>query len=62
MCVWGGGSSNRCIIACTHLGNGTGHRTVNMPPLLLNSDLVSYEAVLHSCGTSPVGSRVGTNL
>ena len=39
-------------IACTHLGC----RTVTMvAPLLLTSGPVMCEAVLHSCGTSPVG-------
>ena len=38
-----------------HLGNGIGSKTVTMAaPLLLTSGLVRYEAVLHSCGTSPV--------
>ena len=36
-------------------------RTVTMTAtLLLTSGLVSYEAVLHSCGTSPVGQWVPT--
>ena len=52
-----------------HLGNGTGRRTATMmaplpplPPLLLllTSGLVRDEAVLHSCGTNPVGGRVAT--
>ena len=38
-----------------NLGNSTGHRTVTMAaPLLLTSGPGRYEAVLHSCGTSPV--------
>ena len=49
-------SQNRCIVACAHLGNGTGHRTVTLAaPLLLTSGPVRYEAVLHSCGISLVG-------
>ena len=44
VCVW-----------CAHLGNSTGRRTVTMAaPLLLTSGPVRYEAVLYSCGTSPV--------
>ena len=47
--------SQRCIIACAHLENGTGHRTVAFAALLLlTSDLARYEAVLHTCGTSLV--------
>ena len=54
MCM---GSSYRCIVACVHLGNGTGRRTVTLTtPLLLTSRPVRFEAVLHSCGTIPVGS------
>ena len=50
------GSLHRCIVAYTHLENGTGHRTATMvAPLLLTSGPVRYEAVLQSCGTSPVG-------
>ena len=38
------------------LGNGTGQRTATMmAPLVLTSGPVRYEAVLHSCRTSPVG-------
>ena len=38
-----------CIVACTHLGSGTGHITVTIvAPLLLTSGLMRYEAVLHS--------------
>ena len=45
-----------------HLGNDTGHRTATMmAPLLHTSGPVRYEAVLHSCGTSPVGG-MGTDL
>ena len=52
-----------CIVACAHLGNCTGRRTVTMiAPLLFTSGPVRYEAVLHSCGTSPVGRGVGTDL
>ena len=37
------------IVACTYLGNGTGHRTVTMAaPLLVTSSSVRYEAVLHN--------------
>ena len=44
-----------------HLGNGTVRRTVTMmAPLILTSGLVRYEAVLHSCGTSPGGERLPT--
>ena len=54
------GSLYHCIVACTHLGNSTCPRTVTMvAPLLLNSGLGRYEAVLHSCGTSPVGQGGG---
>ena len=54
------GSLYHCIVACTDLGNSTGHRTVTLAALLLLiSGLVWYEALLHSCGTSPVG---GTDL
>ena len=43
-----------------HLGNGTGHRTATMAaPLALTNGPVSYEAVLHSCGTIPVGGGGG---
>ena len=53
MCM---GSSCNCIVACTHSGNGTGRRTVTfVAPLPLTSGPVRYEAVLHSCVTSPVG-------
>ena len=46
------------IVACAHLENGTGCRTVTMAaPLLLTSGPVSYEAMLRSCGTSSVGER-----
>ena len=48
LCVEG---SHRCIVACIHLGNGTGRRTVTIAaPLLLSSG-----PVLHRGGTSPVG-------
>ena len=51
MCVWGVRT-----VACTHLGNGTGRRTATLvAPLLLIGGIVKYEAVLHSCRTSPVG-------
>ena len=44
-----------------HLGNGSGHRTVTMmAPLLLTSDMMRYEAVLHNCETSAVGGGVPT--
>ena len=37
----------KCV--CTHLGNGTGHRTAIMAaPLLLTSGLAKYKAVLHN--------------
>ena len=43
------GGSHRCIVACTYLGNGTGHRTATMAaPLLLTSGPARYEAVLHN--------------
>ena len=43
------GSSYLCVVACEHVGNGTGHRTVTMMiPLLFTSGLVRYEAALHS--------------
>ena len=45
MCVYG--DLYRCIVACTHLGNSTGHRTVTMAvPLLLTSSPVRYRAEL----------------
>ena len=45
-----------CIVACAHLGNGTGRRTATMSALLLlTSGLVRHETVLHSCVTSPEG-------
>ena len=53
------GSLNRCIVACAHLGNDTVRRTET---LLLTNGPVRYEAVLHSCGTSPVGMEVGTDF
>ena len=50
------GSLYHCIIACGHLGNGTGHRTVTMAAsLLLTNGPARYEAVFHGCGTSPSG-------
>ena len=53
--------SYRCIVACAHLENGTGRRIATMvAPLLLTSGPVKYEALLHSCGTSPVGGEVPT--
>ena len=50
------------LYSCTaHIGNGTGHRTATMTaPLLLTLGSVRYEALLHSCGTSPVRRRVPT--
>ena len=57
------GSLYRCIVACAHLVNGTGCRTVIMvAPLLLISGLDKHEAVLHSCGTKSVAGGVGTGL
>ena len=56
------GSSHCCVVACAHLGDGTGGRTVTLAALLLlTSRPVRYEAVLHSCGTNLVGG-VGTDL
>ena len=50
------GCSNRCIVACAHLGNGTSRRTVTLEaPLLRTNDPVRYEAVLHSCWKSLMG-------
>ena len=41
------GSSPHCIVACAHLGNGTGHRTATLvAPLLLSSGLVRYDTIL----------------
>ena len=59
-CVWGVCVALELLDA--HLGNGTGHRTASLmePLLLLTSGPMRYEAVLHSCGTSPVGGRVPT--
>ena len=53
-----------CIVACTHLGNSTGHKTVALaaPLLLLACGPVRYEAELDRCETSSVGEREGTNL
>ena len=49
------GSLYHCTVAYAHLGNGTGHRTASMAAaLFLTSDPGRYEAVPHSCGTSPV--------
>ena len=54
------GSSYRCIVACAHLGNGQGCRTATMvAPLPVTSGPVRYEAVLQSCGTSPVAGGGG---
>ena len=54
--VWGGRVTLQLLDA--DLGNGTGRRTATiMAPLLFTSGLVRYEAVLHSCGTSPVGAE-----
>ena len=40
----------------TDLGNGTGHRTAILaaPLALVTRSLVRYEALVHSCGTSPM--------
>ena len=55
------GSLYHCIVACTHLGNDTGHRTATLEaPLLLTSGPARYEAMLYSCGTSPGGDRLVT--
>ena len=44
------------------LGKGTGHRTATMmAPLLLTIGPVRYEAMLHSCWSSPVGG-MGTDV
>ena len=52
------GGSNRCIVACAHLRNGTGRRTATLAaPLLLTSGPVRYEAVLHISSTSPGWGR-----
>ena len=59
------GSLYHCIVACAHLGNGTGHRTATLAAvLLLTSGPVRYEAVLHSSGTNNPsgGAGVGTDL
>ena len=43
------GDLHHCIVACAHLGNGTGCRTVTMvAPLLLTSCRAKYEVGLHS--------------
>ena len=53
------GSLYHYMTACTHLGNSMGHRTLTLAAhLLFIIDLVRYEAVLHSCGTSPVAGRL----
>ena len=46
MCM---GSLNHCIVACAHLGNGAGRRTVTMAATLplLTSGPVKYEVGLH---------------
>ena len=53
MYVWG-----VCVALClldAYLGNSTGCRTVTMTaPLLITSGPLRYEAVLHSCETSPI--------
>ena len=42
------GGLYRYIVACAHLGNGTGRRPVTMAaPLLLTSGPAKYEAELH---------------
>ena len=47
-----------CIAAGAHLWNGTGHRTVTfVAPVQLTSCPVRGEAVIHNCGTSPVGGK-----
>ena len=57
------GGSYHCIVACAHLGNGTGHRTATLAaPPLHTSGQVRYEAVLHSYGTSPVGKGIGIDV
>ena len=62
VCVYMDGSPY-CIVACAHLGNSTGHRTATMVAPLVTTGPARYEAVLHSCGTSPVGGEgVGTKL
>ena len=61
MCVCMG-TLYHSIVACAHLGNGSGHRTARLAaPLILTNSLVRYETMLHSCGTSPVrGYRLVT--
>ena len=53
------GSLHRCIVACAHLGNGTGRRTVTMAaPLVLNSitsSPVRYEASQFGLGQAQCG-------
>ena len=53
----------KCVYRkCVQLGNGTGHITVTMvAPLLLFNGQVRYNAVLHSCGTSPVAAGVAVH-
>ena len=59
MCV--GGVRIALYLLDAHLGNGAGHITATLKaPLLLTIRLVRYEAVLRSCGTSPVGRRILT--
>ena len=56
MCI---GGSHCCIVACTHLGNGIGCRTVTLvAPLLLTGGPVRYEAPLHNCGQAQWGGGV----
>ena len=53
VCMGGGGH-----FIVVQLGNGTVRRTVTMTgPLLFSSGLVRFEAVLHSCLTSPEEDR-----
>ena len=42
-------SLNRCIDACAHIGNGTGHRTATIAaPLYLTIGPMRCEAMLHN--------------
>ena len=55
VCMGGGQATIHCIVACTHLGNGTGRRIVTLMALLLLNN--GHGAVLHSCGTHLVGGE-----
>ena len=62
VCMYMGGSFH-CIVACAHLGNGTGRRTATLTtPPPLTSGPMKYEVVLHNHETSPEGVGGGTDF